>query len=108
MRDRMMPLDRVAAWAINREFTGAPRIGRILIRYKMQPRVAALLRIYYAPELAALLQFSSIAHLPAGFSVCCGCFEDHRGFVLDLHRFENFGGRGELLVTNEFCRRGVL
>ena len=74
----------------------------------MQPRVAGLLCVGDAPELAAVFQFAGVADLAAHLGVAGAGVEDDGGLVLERHDFEHLGRRFQLVVADKLRGRGGL
>src|ERR1700733_826619 len=100
MRNRVMPLNRIATIFINREyqarsncrdvgciydlrFTICDVFGSSVVANEMQPDITGFLGISDAPELAAASQLASIADLSTHLGVANATVEDNSGLVLE-------------------------
>jgi hypothetical protein len=79
--------------------------GQMVNVEKVQPSVAALLRIGDAPELAAAGQFAGVADLTPHLGVTGARVENDGGLVLERRDLDNLGRRFQFVVADELRGR---
>src|ERR1043165_7843266 len=108
MRDGVVTLNGVAARFLDRERDLRTGGGGLPPANEVQPRVAGLLRVGDAPELAAGAQLAGVANLTAHLGIAWARIENDGRLVLVRHDLQYLRLDREVVVTDEFCGRGCL